>query len=126
MENKWRNDKFTDALKHALDGIKYTFKTQRNLKIQIVFAILAIILGFLFHLNIIEFAILIITISLVFFSELINTAIETVVDLYTEDYNEKAKIAKDVSAGAVTIMAINSIIIGAILFGSKILIYFWH
>lgn len=121
MGVKWGNKKFINALKNALNGIKYTLKTQRNLKIQIIFGIVAIGLGFLLQCNIIEWTILMTTISLVIFAELVNTAIETVVDLYTEKYHEKAKIAKDVAAGAVTIMAMNAIVIGSLLFGSKII-----
>ena len=60
-------------------------------------------------------------IFLVFITELFNTAIETVVDLYTIEYNEKAKIAKDVAAGAVLFMAVCSAFVGIILFGTKII-----
>ena len=121
MENNWKNQNFFKALKNSLNGIIYTLKTQRNLKIQLSFAVLAIIFGFLFKISNIEWMILIITIFMVLITELFNTAVETVVDLYTEEYNEKAKIAKDVAAGAVTLMAICSIIIGIILFGTKII-----
>ena len=54
-------------------------------------------------------------------TELLNTAVETVVDLYTQEYNEKAKIAKDVSAGAVLFMAICAILVGIMLFGTKLI-----
>ena len=120
-ENKWKNQSFLNALKNALNGIKYTFKTQRNLKIQIVFAILAIILGLFLKLSITEWVILSLTIFLVLIVELINTAIETTVDMFTMEYNEKAKNAKDASAGAVTLMAIASIVVGIFLFIPKII-----
>lgn len=120
-ENKWKNQSFLNALKNALNGIKYTFKTQRNLKIQIVFAILAIILGLFLKLSITEWIILSLTIFLVLIVELINTAIETTVDMFTMEYNEKAKNAKDASAGAVTLMAIASIVVGMFLFIPKII-----
>ena len=121
MENKWQNKKFGSALKNAINGIKYTLKTQRNLKIQIVFAVLAWAFGFLFRFHLTEFAILTITIFSVLFAEFVNTAIETVVDLCTEEYHEKAKIAKDVAASAVTIMAINSVVVGILLFGPRVI-----
>ena len=121
MQNEWKNQKFSKALKNAINGIIYTSKTQRNVKIQFVFAILAVGLGIFLKLSQIEWCILVINIFLVFITELFNTAIETVVDLYTSEYNEKAKIAKDIAAGAVTLMAICSIIIGILLFGAKIL-----
>ena len=121
MENKWKNQNFFKALKNALNGIGYTIKTQRNIKIQLCFAIFAIIFGFLFKISNIEWMILTTIIFLVLITELFNTAIETVVDLYTEEYNEKAKIAKDVSAGAVLIMSICSLITGTVLFIPKLI-----
>lgn len=121
MENNWKNPNFFQALKNAINGIKYNLKTGRNLKIQLVFAILAIILSIILKLSIIENVLIIITICMVLFAELINTSIETVVDMYITEYNEKAKIAKDVSAGAVTITAVCSIIVGVLIFLPKIL-----
>ncbi len=121
MENKWKNKTFLAALKNALEGMHYVIKTQRNLKIQIVFAIVAIVLGILLMCNTMEICLLVLTIFFVLLAEFINTAIETVVDLYTEEYNEKAKIAKDVSAGAVVLTSFNAIIIGGILLGSKMI-----
>lgn len=121
MENKWKNQSFLKALKNALNGIGYTWKTQRNMKIQIVFALFAILLGIILKITSIEWMILVLTIFLVFITELFNTAIETVVDLYTSEYNEKAKIAKDVAAGAVALMAIGSVIVGIFLFGTKMI-----
>ena len=121
MENKWKNQNFFKAFQNALNGIGYTCKTQRNIKIQILFALSAIVLGIVLKITSVEWMILILTIFLVFITELLNTAIETVVDLYTTEYNEKAKIAKDVSAGAVTLMAICSVVIGIFLFGARII-----
>ena len=121
MENKWKNQNFFGALKNAINGIIYTWKTQRNLKIQLCIALMAILLGILFQISSTEWMILIITIFIVGITELFNTAIEKVVDLYTEEYNEKAKIAKDVAAGAVLLMAVCSVFVGIILFGTKIL-----
>ena len=121
MENKWKNPNFFQALKNSINGISYTLKTQRNIKIQSVFAILVIIIGFILKISLIEWMILIITIFSVFVSELFNTAIEKVVDLYTEEYNEKAKIAKDVASGAVSLIAVCSVLIGVLIFGVRII-----
>lgn len=121
MDNNWKNKNFFIALKNACSGIKYVFITQRNLKIQFVFSIIAILASAFFKISLIEWAIIILTIFMVFLAELFNTAIETTIDMFTTEYNEKAKIAKDVSAGAVTLMAICSVIIGLIIFLPKIL-----
>lgn len=121
MENNWKNPNFIVSLKNALNGIKYAFKIGKNLKIQILFALLAIAMSIFLKISLLEFAVIILTIFFVLFAEMINTVIETVVDMYTQEYNEKAKIAKDIAAGAVTINAICSIIVGAIIFLPQIL-----
>ena len=122
MDNKkWKNKNFFEALKHSLAGIKYTFKNERNLKIQLIFGILATGFGIYFNLTSIEFAVLFLVIGIVFFAEHINTAIEVMLDLYSQDKNEIIKIAKDISSGAVLITSIMSVIIGCILFLPKIL-----
>lgn len=121
MENKWKNKNFFQSLKNALNGIKFVWKYGSNIKVQVVFAILAIILGLILKISLTEFAILVLTIFIVLICEVLNTAIEKVVDLYTLEYNEIAKIVKDVAAGAVTISAVMSVIIGIILFLPKLI-----
>lgn len=121
MENNWKNPNFIVSLKNALNGVKCAFKIGRNFKIQLIFAVFAIAMSIFLKISLLEFSIIILTIFFVLFAEMMNTAIETVVDMYTQEYNEKAKIAKDIAAGAVTITAICSIIVGAIIFLPKIL-----
>lgn len=113
--------KFTKSIKHALDGIAYVTNAERNFKIEIIIGIIAIIFGVVFKVSIIEWLILIITISLVLCLEIINTAIERGVDLVTNDYKELAKITKDVAAGAVLVMSMFSVIIGIIIFLPKLI-----
>ena len=120
-KTKWTTKNFFESLKCAFNGIKYIFSSQRNIYIQIIIAIIIVIMGFFFKISNVEWLILCLTISLVLFAEFVNTAIETAVDLVTEEYNEKAKIAKDVSAGAVLITALSSIIVGLIIFTEKII-----
>ena len=103
--------------------IKFVWQYGSNIKIQFVFAIFAIILGGILKLSLVEFAILILTIFIVLICEVINTAIEKIVDLYTLEYNEIAKVVKDSAAGAVTLSAIMSVVIGIILFLPKIINY---
>ena len=121
MENKWKNPNFFQSLKNALNGIKFVWEYGENIKIQVLFAFFAIIIGICLKISLIEFLILILTIFFVIICEVINTAIEKLVDLYTLDYNETAKIIKDVSAGSVTLSAIMSVIIGILLFLPKII-----
>lgn len=119
-DRKWQTENFWKSFKCAVKGIIYALKTQRNIIIQLCIAILAIAFGLVFKISIIEWAIIIFTIMFVIFAEMLNTAIESTVDLITEEYNEKAKIAKDVAAGAVLVSAINAICMGLIIFGDKI------
>lgn len=109
-----------NSFKYAFDGIKTALKTERNMKIHITIMILVIIAGIILKISKLEWIICVILFTMVILSELFNTAVETVVDMITAQKNEKAKIAKDVSAGAVLISAIGSAIIGLIIFLPKI------
>ena len=113
--------KFAESVGHALDGIEYTIDHERNFKIEILFAIIVTIASFIFKVSLIEWTILVFVIGSVLALEMVNTAIERCVDLVTKDYKELAKIAKDVSAGAVFVMSIFSVVIGVIIFLPKII-----
>ncbi len=114
---------FTESMGHALAGIEYTANHERNFRIEITFAIIASLLGFLLKISIIEWGILVLTIAMVLSLEVVNTAIERSVDLVTTDYKELAKIAKDTSAGAVLIMSMFSVVIGILIFLPKIIVW---
>ena len=113
--------KFSVSVGHAIDGIEYAVNHERNVKIEILFGILVSIAGFLFHISIFEWLVILLTIAMVITLEFINTAIERVVDLVTTDYKELAKSAKDVAAGAVLFMSLFSVIIGMVIFLPKVI-----
>lgn len=119
-----RTKKLINSFKYAFTGIITSFKTERNMKIHILVMILVIIAGIILKVSILDWIILVIMFGLVISAELFNTAIETVVDMITKEKNEKAKIAKDVAAGAVLILAITSVIVGLIIFIPRIIIFF--
>lgn len=119
-EPKIKNNNFIDAWKNAFEGIIYAITTQSNIKKQLVIAVAVMLVSLFFDLNKAEFLCLMFTVVLIIVAEMINTAIETVVDLYTDLYHPKAKIAKDVAAGAVVISAINALIVAYFLFFEKI------
>lgn len=119
-EQKMKNGNFLEACQNALDGIIYAITTQGNIKKQLVIAVIVMLVSLFFDLNKAEFLCLMFTVVLIIVAEMINTAIETVVDLYTDLYHPKAKIAKDVAAGGVVIAAINAIIVAYFLFFEKI------
>ena len=113
--------KFSGSIKNCLEGINFVITNESNFKKEIVIGIIALLLSYILKISRIEFIIILIMISLVLTSEIINTSIEKVVDLYTKDYNNLAKIAKDVSAGSVLVMSIFSLLVGAIIFLPKII-----
>ena len=120
-ENKWKNKSFIKAAKYSLEGILYFIKDGRNIKIQIVAAILVVIAAIILKVSAIEMAILGLTIFLVFAFEVMNTSIEKLADLYTMEYNLKVKAIKDTAAGAVSLVALGAVVVGVIIFGPKIL-----
>ena len=113
--------KFWTSFKHAIDGIEFAINQERNIKIEIFFGICASIMGFILNISIIEWSIIVLVIAMVLCLELINTAVERAVDLTTKEYRELAKAAKDVSAGAVLVMSMFSVIIGILIFLPKLL-----
>lgn len=106
--------------KYAFKGIFFAFKTQTNIRIHIIVTILVITAGFILKIKPMEWVFIIFAIGLVLTAELFNTAIESLVDLVSPDYNEKAGLIKDVAAGAVLIAAVVAVIIGVFVFLPKI------
>jgi diacylglycerol kinase len=104
------------SFKYAGEGIWGALKTEPNLKFHFFAAFLVYVLGIYFKISRIDWMILIIVIGVVLSLELTNTAIETVVNSFTEDIHPAAKKAKDVAAGAVLISAITAIAIGILVF----------
>lgn len=109
-----------ESFDNAINGIIVAFKTQRNMKIHFVIAFIVLILTVAFKLNKIETIIVLVCIGLVISSELINTAIEVTIDLLSEKFDTKAKIAKDVAAGSVLVNALLAFTVGYFLLYDKI------
>ncbi len=104
------------SFKYAWAGITYAFQTQRNFRIHVSVCALAIGLSVFLHLKPVEVAIIAVTSGLVLALELLNTAVESVVDLTVEQrYHELAKIAKDTAAGAVLVSALVAVLVAAML-----------
>lgn len=100
------------SFKYAWAGLRYAFVTQRNFRIHTVMGTLAISMGILLHLSAVEISVIGLTSGLVLALELLNTAIESVVDLTVkQSYHELAKIAKDCAAGAVLISALAALVV---------------
>lgn len=119
-DKKLHNSNFLDSLKNAINGIIYATTTQANIKKQLLISVIVMIISLFFDLSRAEFLCLVFSIVLIIFAEMVNTAIETLVDLYTDLYHPKAKIAKDLGAGAVVITTLNAVILAYFLFFQKI------
>jgi len=105
----------------AFQGIGHAFVEGRNFKIECVFGVAAIVLGFVFSISVPEWLAVIICIGLVLGAECANTALEALVDLVSPDYHELARVAKDCAAGAVLLFSIAALIVGIVLYAPRIL-----
>ena len=109
------------SFKYAFSGISYVLKTSRNFKIQLIFAVTSLMIGFLLQISQSNYVILIATIMSVLILEILNTSIESIVDLVVKkEFSSLAKISKDTSAGAVLLASINSVIIALYIFVPQI------
>lgn len=107
---------------YAFKGIDDVVSNEPNMKIHVSVAILVVIMAFLLKVSLMEWIILVLLIGAVLAAETINTTIENLVDMYTKEYNEKAKVVKDTAAGTVLILAITAAIIGLMIFIPKIIL----
>ena len=116
---------FLKSFTYAFKGLVYSLK-QRNMKIILVCAIFTIASALFLSVNSKEWCILLICIGLVISLEMINSAIENLVDLVSPDYNEKAGRVKDMAAGAVLVFSFISLIIGILILGKHFLIFIYN
>lgn len=120
-QKKWKNRTLTSSLEFALTGIFTAFKEERNMKKHAVSALLAVIAGLVFKVSVIEWLFLLLSIFLVITFEIVNSAIENVVDLASDyHFSMLAKNAKDMAAGAVLVVSCYALITGMIVFIPKI------
>ena len=113
------------SFKYALNGVSYVLSTSRNFKIQLIFAVASLIIGFLLKISQSDYVIVIATIMSVLILEILNTSIESIVDLVVKkEFSSLAKISKDTSAWSVLLASINSVIIAVYIFFPKIKLLF--
>ena len=99
------------SFNYAIEGVVYALRTQRNMRIHVAAAIITLVGALFLQISALGLAAIVFAISLVFVTELVNTAIEAAVDLSTETYDPLAKVAKDVAAGAVLVASTNAVVI---------------
>ena len=125
MESYKTSSNVLKSFNYAFSGIRYVLKTSRNFKIQLIFAVTSLMIGFLLQISQSNYVILIATIMSVLILEILNTSIESLVDLVVKkEFSSLAKISKDTSAGAVLLASINSVIIAVYIFVPKIKLFF--
>jgi len=110
----------TDSFNDAINGLIYAIRTQRNMRIHVLSAIAVLFASLIFQVSKVEVLILLIAITLVMASELINTALESAVDATTNYYHPLVKVAKNTAAAAVLVTAINAVIVGILIFWTPI------
>ncbi len=107
--------RFIKSFKYAFEGIHYAFRNDQNLLVHLVVAFLVINISIALHVTPAQMAILGLAMMMVITAEMINSAIEKMVDLITKEHRQEAKIAKDVAAGMVLVTAIAAVIIGTLI-----------
>ena len=117
----WRNRAL--SFKYAWKGIVYTFKTQHNMWIHSVAAIITIMLAWLLQLPASRWLLIMLCIGLVMALEIVNTAIETLVDQLHPQRHPKIGLVKDLAAGAVLVAAVTAFIVGCCIFGPALVIW---
>lgn len=112
--------RFIDSVNCAIDGILWASRTQKHLRYHFLAALVLLIAVLFLRVTALEFTLLAVSVCFVLFAELLNTAVEAVVDLVTTEYHPLAKIAKDVAAGGVLMAAISAAIMGYVILSKYI------
>lgn len=112
-----RAESLWHSFRYAFAGIRYVLTTQRNAKIHLLAAVLVSGLMLLLSLPLGEMAVLVLTMAVVLAAEMMNTALEAVVDLSSPELHPLARIAKDAAAGAVLMLSLAAVVIGLLLLG---------
>lgn len=119
-----KHRKLIKSFGYAISGIKYALKEDQNFRVHLLATIVVIFLSLFFNVTAFEMGIIGVMIILVITTEMINTAIENMVDLITKEYREEAKIAKDIGAGMVLVASVGALIVGVLIFTPYFLTFF--
>lgn len=115
---KFKSQGFNNTFKNARKGFRLVLKSEMNIRIHIVIAFFVLLLAYILKFSSLEYCMLLFAIAIVIVSEMLNTAIEFALDaIYHNKYSKMVGMAKDISAGAVMLASVISVLIGLILFG---------
>jgi len=115
-----RSPSLIQSFNHAFDGVIWALKNQRNMRLHVAAAIVVMVLAIVFGASKLELIALLLAIAFVLITEMLNTAIEAATDIATSSFHPLAKIAKDISAGAVLIASVNAVVIAALVLTGRI------
>lgn len=115
-----KNNTFIESLNAAVEGVLYVMRTQRNMRIHFLLAVLVLIIGIYIDLSKTDLLFVFASICLVLICEMINTSLEFTIDLVRDAFHPLARVVKDISAGAVFISAINALVAGYIIFSKNL------
>lgn len=107
---------FIRSFGYAIEGFRTAVATERNIKVQLLVGVLAIVAGLVLRIDALSWVLVLLCIGLVLFAELVNTSIEAIVDLATQDLHPLAKRAKDIAAASVFTLSITAAVVGIIVF----------
>ena len=107
------------SFNYAIEGVIHVLRTQRNMRIHFAIAVAVLVIGVAAGVSRVELIVLLLSITFVLVSEMINTAIEGTIDAATTSFDPMAKLAKDIAAGAVLISAVNAVAVGYLVFAGK-------
>jgi len=116
-----RDKRLVDSFNFAIEGLISALKNEKHMKVHILAAIIIVILAIVINASKVEILIISLSVSFVVITELVNTAVEAIIDLVSPERHPLAKLAKDVAAGAVLVAAINALCVGYLLFYDKLL-----
>ena len=125
--SKFKSQGFFNTFKNARRGMRLALKSEDNIKIHLIVALLVLVAAFLLKFSAVKFCIIFLTIAMVIVAEMINSGIEYGLDaVFHNRYSKLVGMAKDIAAGAVMFATITSIIIGVILFGESLIALYGH
>ncbi len=115
-----RSPGLLDSFNYAFEGIIHVLRTQRNMRLHFVIAVVVLVAAIFSDVTKLELIALLLAIAFVLIAEMINTAIEGAIDIATSSFDPMAKLAKDIAAGAVLIATVNAIAVGYLVFAGKV------
>ena len=112
--------RFLRGFGFAFEGMVHAAQTERNMRVHILIAVCCVLLGIFLGLSLVEWAVIALAMSGVFTSEMLNSSVESLIDLASPQHHPLAKIIKDAAAGAVLVNAAFAAVAGVLIFAPKI------